>query len=209
MVVRQGPVRFEIVCTGNICRSPFVHMVLADALDRIAPGQFEVASSGTHALAGTPPDNGTRAMVRERGLSLTGYRAAQITPMRLEQADVILVMDKDQRQHVIDEHAGAARRTFLLKEAARLIEALDREQPWERRLARVADRSTRGLWRDVVGVLAGERERLRAADDRDLLADPFRQGHEAFVLMAEEASAAVATLVALQSRLVGQAARPA
>lgn len=201
MVVRQGPVRFEIVCTGNICRSPFVHVVLADALDRLAPGEFEVASSGTHALAGTPPERSTRAMVRERDLALTGYRASQTTPARLERADLILVMDKAQRQDVIDEFAGAVRRTFLLKEAARLIDALDRETPWEARTIAFGTGSARSRWLQVTRVLSAERERLRVNGDLDVLADPFRAGHQAFVTMATEAEAAVDTLVHLEARM--------
>lgn len=199
MVVRQGPVRFEIVCTGNICRSPYVHVVLQSALDALAPGDFTVTSSGTHALAGTPPEPGTRRAVIERGLSISGYRASQTTPQALSAADVVLVMDKDQRQHVIDEAPSVAKRTFLLKELTRLIRELDSEQPWEQRLRSLSDRSPRGRWAAVVRVLTRERERLRG--DNDILADPFRLGHQAFVLMANEAGQAVDEIVAFEARL--------
>ena len=44
-----------------------------------------------------------------------------------------------------------------------------------------------------------ERERLSAYSD--VLEDPFRQGDEAFEVMATEADAAVAAIVELQGRL--------
>lgn len=202
MSVRSGPFRIEVVCTANICRSPYVHVRLADTLDRLAPGEFEVLSSGTLALAGTPPDPGTRRVARERGHTLSGMRAQQTTPVRLAEADLILVMDKEQRQTVIDEYPGAARRTFLFKELARLVTVLGAEQSWPHRLAGVGAGETgadqvRARWRKVVAAAMAQRERL--GSDGDELDDPFRQGPEAFARMAAEADAAVATLVALES----------
>lgn len=198
MSTRSGPFRVEVVCTANICRSPYVAASLGAGLDAIAPGAFEVLSSGTLALAGRPPDPGTRRVARERGLVLSGMRATQITPARLSGADLILVMDKDHRQSVIDEFPGAARRTFLLKEFARLLQVLDAENSWTRRLHGV-EGDVRARWRRVIEIAIKERERLSAYSD--VLEDPFRQGDEAFEVMATEADAAVAAIVELQGRL--------
>lgn len=199
MAGRQGPVRFEIVCTGNICRSPFLHAVLRDAFDQIAPGEFEMQSSGTHALSGAPVHHETKARLRGHGLTLSGYRATQLNPARLLSADVILVMDKEQREHVIDEEPGVARRIFLVKELARLITELDAELPWTERLATQSSADARERWRVITRTAAQARERLR--NDDDVLADPFKQGPEAFALMDREASAAVRTITGLEGRL--------
>ena len=51
----------------------------------------------------------------------------------------------------------------------------------------------------MIEVAIKERERLSA--DSDVLEDPFRQGDEAFEVMATEADAAVAAIVELQGRL--------
>jgi len=56
------PGRVLTVCTGNICRSPFLERALQAELDRSwGRGEIEVASGGTGALAGSPPPAPTAA----------------------------------------------------------------------------------------------------------------------------------------------------
>lgn len=193
---RLGPVRFEVVCTGNICRSPFVHVLLADALERVSPGEFLVSSSGTHALAGNPPDGGVRAQARQRGLSLSEHRAMQTTPAALADADIVLVMEKKHRQAVIDESPAAAPRTFLLKEFASLLADLDAQRPWQQRLADSIHATTRSRWRTALRTMGAVRESRRRDDDE--LDDPFGRHDGAFEVMADEAERAVQAIVAFE-----------
>ena len=47
--------RVLTVCTGNICRSPFIERALQAELDRSwGPGVVEVTSAGTGAMVGEP-----------------------------------------------------------------------------------------------------------------------------------------------------------
>lgn len=43
-----------LVCTGNICRSPFMEYTLRDSLDRAGVNDFVVSSAGTRAVVGAP-----------------------------------------------------------------------------------------------------------------------------------------------------------
>lgn len=198
MSLPPQPVRVEVVCTANICRSPFVALLLGHHLDEVSPGEFDIRSSGTLALAGTPADGGSRRVARDRGLSLRDSRAVQTTPAALAESDLILVMDKNHRQTVIDEYPGAIRRTFLLKEFARLLGDLDAQQPWEARLGSLRDRSAWTRWRFLVRSCAAVREQWRAEDDE--LDDPFTHGLRAFEAMAREVDTAVATIVDVERR---------
>lgn len=190
--------RIEVICTANICRSPFVAQVLGHELEQVSPGDYAVTGSGTLALTGSAPSPEVRELARQRGLSLRGLRATQTTPALLSRADLILVMAQEHRELVIDEYPGAARRTFLLKELARLLEDLDAEQPWTTRLAGLSDQSARGRWTQAVRTLARARDQRRGDDDE--LADPYRKGQAAFDLMAVEAVAAIERIVAFAAR---------
>lgn len=83
------------VCIGNICRSPMAHVLLAQALP-----DLRIASAGTAALVGHPADSMAVELMRERGLDLSGHRATQVSQLLCQQADLILVMDPQQRQHL-------------------------------------------------------------------------------------------------------------
>ena len=81
-----------IVCTGNICRSPMAEGLMAAAL----PGH-QVSSAGTGALSGYPADVLARELMLEKGMSIDAHRARQLNLTLCQRADLILVMDRDQR----------------------------------------------------------------------------------------------------------------
>ena len=103
--------RALIVCVGNICRSPTAEVLMRRALSH-KPVQVE--SAGLAALAG----QGIHAMSEEvliaNGLSGSQHVARQVTQAMIDQADLILAMEK---RHVsalqaIAPHARG--KTFLL-----------------------------------------------------------------------------------------------
>lgn len=103
-----------VVCTGNVCRSPFGERLL----QALAPGAA-VESMGTHAMVGAPMDSLMAAELQARGGSATGFRSRQLGP-EMPSADLILVMSRRQRQYLLEEHPGAMRRVGLLGDAASL-----------------------------------------------------------------------------------------
>lgn len=103
-----------IVCTGNICRSPVAEQLFQQQLGDSTSSTVRVSSAGIGALLNQPADATVQAMMLERGIDLSGHRARQLTTEQLRQADLVLVMEKHQRQAVIDMDPTARGKTFLL-----------------------------------------------------------------------------------------------
>jgi protein-tyrosine phosphatase len=81
-----------VTCVGNICRSPMAEAVLRDRLTRRGL-TVEVGSAGIGALVGRPADPIAVALMKERGLDLSGHRARQITHDLAAAHELILVME--------------------------------------------------------------------------------------------------------------------
>lgn len=102
-----------VVCEGNICRSPMAAVLLAAAL----PG-CRVISAGLGALVGKPADEAAVALVRERGLDLRAHRAEQITRPMCLHSDIILVMEREQRDRLQRLYPEVCGRVFRIAEHA-------------------------------------------------------------------------------------------
>ncbi|MDJ0791482.1 MAG: hypothetical protein QNJ71_06270 [Acidimicrobiia bacterium] len=88
-----------MVCSGNICRSPFAEEA---ARHRFTGGDITVSSAGSIAVAGQPATALMREVAGEHGLDLSAHRA---TPLhRSEQPDYVFGMEL--------EHLVAARQVF-------------------------------------------------------------------------------------------------
>ena len=101
------------LCTGNICCSLFVEVLLRQRLaDR--GRAVTVASAGTGALVGHPADADTQAVALARGLDLSTHRARQLTPEITRWADIILVMEKHHLEYATRLDPSARGKIFLL-----------------------------------------------------------------------------------------------
>ncbi len=90
-----GSYRIELVCLGNICRSPTAHVVLESRLADAGRGdRVEVTSSGTGGWhVGHPMDDRAAATLAAAGYDPTRHRARQYDDARPEAYDVVLAMD--------------------------------------------------------------------------------------------------------------------
>ena len=141
-----------VVCIGNICRSPMAEGLLAAALP-----EAQVASVGLGALVGEPADAMARELMQERGIPIEGHRARQISSEVCQRADLILVMDGEQRREIEERYLFASGKVFRLCEfsdqdvpdpyragrasferSLTLIE--DGTQQWVKRISRVSSR---------------------------------------------------------------------
>ena len=114
--VRSPPQQVLFVCTGNICRSPAAAALLTGGI-----GDLHVLSAGTRALAGAPVDLSTAAVLRDGGLDVSAHRATQLERHHVEQAALVLALTREHRTAVVRFVPGAVRRTFTLRELARLV----------------------------------------------------------------------------------------
>ena len=89
--------RILIVCAGNICRSPFAEVVMKNLLP-----QKKISSAGLitepSGLQGTPASKPAQRLAKSLGYSLDSHKAQQSTSFMLRQADLILVMEQEQKQ---------------------------------------------------------------------------------------------------------------
>lgn len=106
------------ICTANICRSPMAEKFFQQKLEqRGLTGIYHVTSAGTWAQEGLPADRiVTRIVEDQYGLSLQDHRSKEVNKELLADQDVILVMEKNQREALQIEFAEQAPRIFLLSE---------------------------------------------------------------------------------------------
>jgi protein-tyrosine-phosphatase len=113
-LVRMGPGLFFsvlVVCTGNSCRSPMAHVMLAALLEGTSAFVF---SAGTNAPVGAPATALAVQTMREAGLDLTRHRAQQLEPEIIRAADIVLAMEKYHRARVVELVPDAIGRTRML-----------------------------------------------------------------------------------------------
>ena len=119
------PIRILTVCTGNICRSPVAERLLQAGLDQVLPGGFEVRSAGTRAMVGGPIQPLSADIVRMYGGTDKAFAARQLTARILRDTDIVLTMTSKHRGEVLQLDASLLKRTFTIREFARMLEALE------------------------------------------------------------------------------------
>jgi protein-tyrosine phosphatase len=100
-----------VVCIGNICRSPMAEALLALAL----PG-MTIQSAGLGAVIGAPADPISIALMAEAGLDISTHRGQQISTPLVMNAELVLVMDRQQQQEVHRRYPTSAGKVFCLGE---------------------------------------------------------------------------------------------
>ena len=130
---------------------------MAEGLMAAALPEIHVASAGLGALVGHAADPLACELMRERGIDIDGHRARQINLDLCQRADVILVMDREQRRAVEQLYPFTSGRVFRIGESRgrdvpdpyrgprsafehsfALIE--DGAQQWVNRISRVSSR---------------------------------------------------------------------
>ncbi|VWX56472.1 protein-tyrosine phosphatase [Burkholderiales bacterium 8X] len=100
-----------MVCIGNICRSPMAQGLLA-----AASPELQVQSAGLQALIGQRADPIACELMEARGVSIAAHRAQQINLDLCQRADLILVMDREQRRVIQERYMFASGKVFRLCE---------------------------------------------------------------------------------------------
>jgi len=83
--------RVLVLCYGNIYRSPFVERKLAKAL---SPERWVVRSAGFHDHAGRSCAPEYVALARQYGVSLPDHRSRRVTNRDVDEADLVIIMDR-------------------------------------------------------------------------------------------------------------------
>jgi protein-tyrosine phosphatase len=101
-----------VICIGNICRSPMAEALLKREL----PGKT-IRSAGLGALIGSPADPAAVQLMEEEGIDIREHRGQMISARLVQEADLILVMEQDQKRYIEAHYAGSRGKVFRLCEA--------------------------------------------------------------------------------------------
>lgn len=160
-----------VVCTGNVCRSPYLHRRLALAL---AHSGIRVMSAGTGALAGHPMD---AAMAGLLGADADAdFVARDLAKDEVLAADLVLTATRNHRTLVTRLAPKALRTTFAAADFAALCDALP-----DAELAALAGAPLP----EKVAAVAALRARTTplAAEAADIV-DPYRQAASVYAASA-------------------------
>jgi protein-tyrosine-phosphatase len=108
------PFRVLFVCTGNTCRSPLAEAIARGFVEREGEGGFEFSSAGIQAREGGLASPGALEIARENGLDLEGFQSRSLTADRIDEADLVLVMEPGHRSGVLGLSPAADTKTRLL-----------------------------------------------------------------------------------------------
>lgn len=89
--------------------------------------RWRIESAGTWAVEGEPAANRARYVMQARGLSLNDHRSRVVTRSMLRQFNLILTMERGQKEALRAEFPEVARRVYLLGEMA--IDEIDVRDP--------------------------------------------------------------------------------
>ena len=103
--------RILVLCIGNICRSPMAEGLLRQALQGHA-----ISSAGLGALVGQPADPHAIALMQQQGIDITPHRARQLESWMVGAADMVLVMDMEQKRRVEQQYPLCRGKVFRLGE---------------------------------------------------------------------------------------------
>jgi protein-tyrosine phosphatase len=182
-----------IVCTGNICRSPFIERLLRRELDKHNPGSESVVivrSAGTAALAGSSMDPQAAEQLVAHGGDPSGFRAQDLTPALIAESDLVLTATRAHRGKVALMSPTSLRRVFTFRDFADLVEGFDG-------LSDNVNAALTPEWVRQVTEKAAARRGLKpplAPDLADVI-DPYRRDDEVFATMAAQVVAAMPAVV--------------
>lgn len=179
--------RVLIVCTGNVCRSPFIERLLRSQLAKQRPGstagepRIFVHSAGTGALAGAAMDDRAASQLVANGGDPVGFIARDLTPELIAESDLVLTATRAHRGRVATMHPKAMRRMFTFRDFADLVSGIDG-------LSAPATQTDSRAWVRYVTERAAACRGLTPPLEpaRADIVDPFRRADEVFETMAQQ-----------------------
>lgn len=175
-----------VVCTGNVCRSPYIEYLLARDLADLG---ITVTSAGTGALVGAPMDPEIRTRLEARGVRTDGFTSRQVVRQMVAEADLVIAATREHLSQVVPLHPKALRYAFSLLDLADLAGAVNEHDmataPGSNRVSKLAAAAI--AKRGVVNP--------RLPEDSGVV-DPYRQPSEVFDRMAAQIGQALPVVAA-------------
>ncbi len=182
-----GRVRILTVCSGNICRSPAAELLLTEALG----DAVSVASAGTIARPGLMVSPEMAQLLAEDQVPSYLFRSRRLDEASIVNADLVLALTREHRSRVVSLVPTALRRTYTLKEFARLAAAVPAEAFVD------TPRTAAERLRTLTAEAARHRRPVPAHEDD--IADPYGLGLPEYQASYDQIKDAVGRLRALVS----------
>jgi protein-tyrosine-phosphatase len=102
------------VCYGNICRSPFAERMF----NKLAKGEglgWTSTSAGIYVTLGFPPFEAISAG-RRFNVDLSSHTAREVDVKTIEECDLVLCMEEQQRDHLKRRFPGSSDKIFTILE---------------------------------------------------------------------------------------------
>ncbi|MFF8189214.1 low molecular weight phosphatase family protein [Microbacterium sp. NPDC016588] len=166
------------VCTGNVCRSPIAALLLADALSGFA--DVRVESAGVGALVGHGVPEPAQRLGAQHHLDASAHVARQITEPVIRDSALIVAMAREHRRYIVQAVPAAMRRTFTLRELARIADVAEETLP--QAVSTAGARTGEEAMRAAVALAASLRGTIAPPadpDDFDVI-DPYRRSDEIY-----------------------------
>lgn len=109
-----------VVCTRNVCRSPFMEYAIRHGLAAHGVSPVEVVSAGTRAVIGQRMADPILAALADDGVDGSAFRTQNLTRGLAARADLILTAEASHRSEVARLVPQALPRIFTLRQFARL-----------------------------------------------------------------------------------------
>ncbi|KRE43810.1 arsenate reductase/protein-tyrosine-phosphatase family protein [Knoellia sp. Soil729] len=173
-----------VVCTGNVCRSPYIERVLAHEL---AGTGITLSSAGTGALVGSPIDAQSASRLAAVGADADGFAARQASREIVAEANLVIGATREHLGPVVQLYPRALRYAFALHDLADLLAGVSSTDiaaaPGDNRVAKVA--ATAIAQRGIVNPRLPEQSGI---------VDPYRQSAQVFDQMVDEIATSLPTI---------------
>ncbi|MBI4633941.1 MAG: protein tyrosine phosphatase [Deltaproteobacteria bacterium] len=103
------------VCNANIVRSFMAERVLKRLLTSRGIHDVDVSSAGLLDMHGAAADATARQVLQEHGINDERHQSRLLTEAMIEEADLIVTMEKKQLQNIRDQYPHAMNKLRLLK----------------------------------------------------------------------------------------------
>lgn len=101
-----------VICTGNICRSPYAEHKLKQLLPDMKITSAGVATSKSK-LDDAPADSQAIDVAKEFDVDISGHVAKQATQKLVDEFDLILAMERNQLDILCEDFPTARHKGFL------------------------------------------------------------------------------------------------
>lgn len=121
----QGEIKILFVCAGNIFRSVAARHIFDVETKKLGLGAFfQLHTAGLVARNGQGGEPQLNQELKRLGYPPVDHRATELEQWMVEDADLILTAEEEQRAEIVRSVPQAARKTLTMKQMARVATAL-------------------------------------------------------------------------------------